>query len=69
MEHFDAFDLLFLDAVDDPIRAFNYLSNGRVTDCFDDSSGSWESRELITSLKDPVYDPCACSSESADILA
>ena len=57
MKHFDDFDLLFLDTVDDPIRAFNNLSNGRATECFDDSSGSWEGRELNSSLKDPIYDP------------
>ena len=46
----------FLNAIDNPIRAVDYLSNVRTPELVDNSPGSWEGCELIASLEYPVYD-------------
>lgn len=55
MENLDDFDLVLLNAVDDPIWALDYLANVRAIGSLDNSPGQREERKLIASPEYPVY--------------
>jgi len=55
VENLDNFDLLLLNAVDDPIWALDYLADVRAIESLDNSPGQREERKLIASHEYPVY--------------